>query len=729
MSPAARRKSTAASASNAKTVQLDDAAHAPSENPIAPNMADPAILEKIDTLFAMGVGRLVPLPQIVVVGDQSSGESSVLEGLTGLPFPRNSGLCTKFATHVTLLRGPVKSITISIIPDKSATDQHQQAVKAWGLHDDTWFGKKSFAAIMDEAHKVMGLGKKSDGGAQNTFSQDILKLEIQGPDQQHLSVIDVSGIFRVTTKGLTTKQDQIMVTTMVRGYVENKRFISLAVIPANIDIATQEILTMAEEFDPAGQRTLGVLTKPDLVDRGAEQAILDLVNGHSHRLALGWSIVRNLGQSQLNSADKHRDDHEKVFFENNAPWDSLEADRVGVLALQMRLQHILSETIRNEFPKVKAEIHEKLAMKKENLKKIGGERITFQQQIRYLLEVTGSTEYPALRFATAIGRRNEQLAEMFEEHGHSYSSLDEPKRKDSTAAESAAATRSGSKRRRDEISLRLRNDPDGLEGLEDPEDTIAPKSETAILDWLTNVYVTSRGFELGTDDNAMLAITMKIQSSNWEPIALCYIRDVIATAHGLIIRLLGLLCPESRLRGGLINLLEQQLLQQYQKAIEHVHFLLNVERAGTPTTLNQGFNDELDKNRHDRREKDMRAKAVDMVFPDGQGEKYGEKSKYKAVLLPDVLAYKAADKTVQEHEAYYKVARKRFVDNVCMHSADYFLVTGPAAPLKLFSPTFVGRLTEEDLLGIAKEDHGAQEKRKALQKDIEGLKAAKKILY
>ena len=67
-------------------------------------LADPVLLEKIDLLFACNVGEYIDLPQIVVVGDQSSGKSSVLQGLTDLPFSRDSGLCTRFATQITFRR-------------------------------------------------------------------------------------------------------------------------------------------------------------------------------------------------------------------------------------------------------------------------------------------------------------------------------------------------------------------------------------------------------------------------------------------------------------------------------------------------------------------------------------------------------------------------------------------------------------------------------------------------
>ena len=127
------------------------------------------------------------------------------------------------------------------------------------------------------------MGLKGSGGPPDqqadTFSDDVLKIEICGPKQQHLSIIDVPGIFRNTTEGVTTDEDIEVVRNMVINYMKNPRSVILAVIPANVDIATQEILKMAKKCDPEGERTLGVLTKPDLVDRGAELRVVDLVQG------------------------------------------------------------------------------------------------------------------------------------------------------------------------------------------------------------------------------------------------------------------------------------------------------------------------------------------------------------------------------------------------------------------------------------------------------------------
>lgn len=101
---------------------------------------------------------------------------------------------------------------------------------------------------------------------QSTFSEHIFRIELQGPQHSQFSVIDVPGIFRIATEGVTTKEDITLVKIMVRRFIDNQRTIILAVLASNVDIATQEILLMAKEVDPQGQRTLGVLTKPDLID-------------------------------------------------------------------------------------------------------------------------------------------------------------------------------------------------------------------------------------------------------------------------------------------------------------------------------------------------------------------------------------------------------------------------------------------------------------------------------
>lgn len=116
----------------------------------AGKLTDPATLDKIDQLFACNIGNYIDLPQVIVVGDQSSGKSSVLQGLTDLPFPRDSGLCTKFATHITFRRSEAKHINVKIIPYINASSEHVERVCAWGKSNIPSLDGEIFTKIMQE---------------------------------------------------------------------------------------------------------------------------------------------------------------------------------------------------------------------------------------------------------------------------------------------------------------------------------------------------------------------------------------------------------------------------------------------------------------------------------------------------------------------------------------------------------------------------------------------------
>lgn len=349
-------------------------------------LGSPVMLEKTDKLFACGVGDKVALPQIVVVGDQSSGKSSVLEGLIKKPLPRDSGLCTRFATQIVFRRSLDTKIAVSIIPSQDTSDQHRTCLDAWGRSVDS-LGSKEFSDIMQEVHEVMGLarGKNEDGPQKPTFSNDILCLEVSGPEQEHLSVIDVPGIFKSTTEGVTTKADIELVRNMVKSYMDNPRSIMLAVIPANGDVATQEILELASEANPTQDRTLGVLTKPDLVDRGAESTVVKLLEGQTRPMKLGWRTIRNPGQMELSDKELDRDALEARFFRSQAPWNSIDEDKVGIDALRERLKDVLSQLVKQEFPKVKNDVKTSLEKCKEKLKSLGSERGNPAEQMSYLV--------------------------------------------------------------------------------------------------------------------------------------------------------------------------------------------------------------------------------------------------------------------------------------------------------------------------------------------------------
>ena len=123
------------------------------------SLVDEALLDKVDKLFACGVGSHVALPQLVVVGDQSSGKSSVLEGLTRLPFPRDSTLCTRFATQVTFRRSSDKKLAVTILPSEDDGGSQEQ-IRSYKREAET-LTDTTFREIMEEV-KIVSLKQERD---------------------------------------------------------------------------------------------------------------------------------------------------------------------------------------------------------------------------------------------------------------------------------------------------------------------------------------------------------------------------------------------------------------------------------------------------------------------------------------------------------------------------------------------------------------------------------------
>lgn len=112
-------------------------------------LSNDTFLSKIDKLRETNVGSLIPLPQVIVVGDQSSGKSSTLESLTGFAFPRAATLCTRYATQISCIRAPVKEIVVSIIPRPDASEELKTRLQAF-RHTMDKMDDKSLAAVFHE---------------------------------------------------------------------------------------------------------------------------------------------------------------------------------------------------------------------------------------------------------------------------------------------------------------------------------------------------------------------------------------------------------------------------------------------------------------------------------------------------------------------------------------------------------------------------------------------------
>ncbi|KAJ5493353.1 hypothetical protein N7539_002099 [Penicillium diatomitis] len=725
-------------------------------------LADPAYLEIIDKLFACNVGEYISLPQLVVVGDQSSGKSSVLEGLTKLSFPRDSGLCTRFATQIIFRRETHMSkrdIEVSIIPSSDLEAADADKLRAWKRSGAEALEQKDFVSMMKEVHELMGLSSSPNDG-KPTFSNSVLRLQISGPEEEHLSVIDVPGIFKNTTPGLTTKEDITMVRNMVLRYMENPRSIMLTVVPANVDIATQEIVELAKEYDPTGERTLGILTKPDLVDKGAESRIISFLESQATTVKLGWIVVRNPGQQQLDNPQTDRDAEERTFF-MSSPWNQLPPGCFGINALRDRLQELHSSITRREFPAVRIELGKKLASSRDALQTLGKERETAEQQRQLLLDVISNFQQivqhalaanygslkafddPDLRLATLIVSRNISFAQDFLTRGHIYAFQTGCSQEDvspdseapneneilatppSPTPESIQDSLNPSEPAAQPTSNSTRQ-TGGCEALQDilsADEEIECSVISGINSWISQLYRDSKGFEIGTFNHNLLSTLMRRQSAKWPALVHGYVSDIIVYVHTFLQKALLASCSDRQLSTNVLSLMMDELVERYRRAISAADFLLDIERAGTPMTLNHYLNDNLQRSRQERLQKELSNKVFTskhhgpaIQLSDLQQQSHMSNSEHTVQDIHDIL------------RAYYKVSCKRFIDNICMQASDHHLITGPRSPLRLFNPSWVISLSDSSLERLAGESTATKRRRLQLRKEVQDLENGRRAL-
>lgn len=339
------------------------------------------LLNTIDSLRSQGVSHYISLPQIIVCGDQSSGKSSVLEAISGVSFPVSTGLCTRFPTELILRTASHTSVKVSIIPhqlkrDKkdASSDFHEQLDSVQQLPD-----------LIENAKAYMGI--KTLGKA---FSNDVLRIEISGPDRPHLTIVDLPGLIHSETKNQSAS-DVHLITQIVKSFMSKQRSIILAVISAKNDYANQIVLKLARDTDPRGLRTLGIITKPDTLaaDSTSEKSYISLAKNLDVVFRLGWHVLRNRDTDADKWTLAQRDVQEKEFFSKSA-WSALPESSLGIVALRSRLSKLLLHQIASELPSLMDEISSEIEDCETELGRFGQPRITAQEQRIYMIQISQS---------------------------------------------------------------------------------------------------------------------------------------------------------------------------------------------------------------------------------------------------------------------------------------------------------------------------------------------------
>ncbi|CAD7704395.1 unnamed protein product [Ostreobium quekettii] len=348
------------------------------------------IINKLQDIFSqVTLDFKLDLPQIAVVGSQSSGKSSVLEALVGRDFlPRGPDICTRRPLVLQLVK---------------TTENSGEDGAEWGefLHAK---GKKfyDFERIRDEiaaeTDRVVGENK--------AVSDKPIRLKICSPDVLTMTLVDLPGITRVPV-GDQPSDIETRIRDMILEYVRHPTCIILGVTAANVDLANSDALSMARSVDPEGVRTIGVLTKLDIMDRGTN-AVAVLKN-QVVPLRLGYVAIVNRSQDDINKkkAMSAARRNEEDFFRSHLEYREA-ASQTGVPNLAQRLNSILVAHIQSMLPGLRRQITHEIEKRNAELRDYGDAPPTDSATARGAVLLGLLSEY-CQRFASMLDGRSENV--------------------------------------------------------------------------------------------------------------------------------------------------------------------------------------------------------------------------------------------------------------------------------------------------------------------------------
>ncbi|XP_053487168.1 dynamin-1-like protein isoform X1 [Ictalurus furcatus] len=302
------------------------------------------VINKLQDVFNTVGADIIHLPQIAVVGTQSSGKSSVLESLVGRDLlPRGTGIVT---------RRPLILQLVYVDPEDRRKTSEENGVESeeWGKFLHT---KHKIYTDFDEIRQEIEAETERISGTNKGISNEPIHLKIFSPHVVNLTLVDLPGITKVPV-GDQPKDIEVQIRELILQYISNPNCIILAVTAANTDMATSEALKVAREVDPDGRRTLAVVTKLDLMDAGTDA--MDVLMGRVIPVKLGLIGVVNRSQLDINNkksvTDAIRDEY--AFLQKKYP--SL-ASRNGTKYLARTLNRLLMHHIRDCLPELKTRIN------------------------------------------------------------------------------------------------------------------------------------------------------------------------------------------------------------------------------------------------------------------------------------------------------------------------------------------------------------------------------------
>jgi dynamin 1-like protein len=309
----------------------------------------------------------------VVVGSQSSGKSSVLENIVGRDFlPRGSGIVTRRPLILQLINVPLEDEgdrnDDSYVPHTPASvAEHGEWAE---FHHVPGRKYRDFAHVKQEIENETARIAGNNKG----INRQPINLKIFSPHVLNLTLVDLPGLTKVPI-GDQPSDIEKQTRTLISEYIAKPNSIILAVSPANVDIVNSEALKLARHVDPMGRRTIGVLTKLDLMDHGTNA--LDILSGRVYPLKLGFIGVVNRSQQDIQSNKPMADalKAESDFFRHHPAYRNM-ATRCGTQYLAKTLNTTLMAHIRDRLPDIKARLNTLMGQTQQELASYGSKQFS-----------------------------------------------------------------------------------------------------------------------------------------------------------------------------------------------------------------------------------------------------------------------------------------------------------------------------------------------------------------
>ncbi|CAL1698678.1 unnamed protein product [Somion occarium] len=317
-------------------------------------------LTLVKKLRAIGAQANIDLPRIAVIGNQSAGKSSLVEAISGISLPRDAvSIRWEYDPQGQRLDEVMEEHLVEHLTDKTDVELALRRAQFWILNP-----KDSMNHILSLSMEELRAPRENA----LAYSRNVVCLDISGPELTDLSFVDLPGIIQNAENHLVQ-----LVEELVLSYIRGNCLV-LITMPMSDDIENQKAVRLAKQVDPYGDRTIGVLTKPDTLTEGAikmRNLWLDIIEGHRHTLKHGYYCTRQPDddERQRGITSTGARAAEEDFFSQVAPWSlSSHRHRFGTRNLVENLGILLSNVINESLPKLVVEVNHDLSACEAHLK-------------------------------------------------------------------------------------------------------------------------------------------------------------------------------------------------------------------------------------------------------------------------------------------------------------------------------------------------------------------------